>query len=531
MPASVWPEAAPFAVVWGCYLYMPLAIYLYATHLHHPFIAYRQPHLIVLLGCFLTTYCLVGPVIEIWNATSPALAYVLVCYLVPILAMATLLLSTMVVVLHHKITELLVAPTQFPHHVVPTLSRFRWLLQATHQRFCVAALACLFALPYVAVLAWSIDIAHLTTADLRKSPFYNVLLGIFYSEFLLASALAGLLFQQLSPIVDTFHQRQVYQRCFGYTGACILVNFLVIIPEGVLHFDSLGADYYCRNILSTVAAQCVVYFHIVAPIYHIFQTNTMTRVAAESSCINMPSNLSELHKFLHDQDNYATFLAFCLGSCSSESATEALLAWRCIETFRAARGPAPRSPIELMADGPDVAAAEYVIGMCFAPGAPLTCPTLSAHFGPLYMHRWAAWMSCGPDMVGHAPHADFFDEYHRALLSHLATDVVPRFEAQSALWSNFIHHTRSVKGLKLVQRLADARTSSVVHGPVHHHVDPAESGAMSTWAIIQSTNDAGVEQAAMRRPASLTRLVTPYAPPSEDALDQLVHDVELMKPP
>ncbi|KAF0719098.1 Aste57867_1275 [Aphanomyces stellatus] len=450
MVPAIWPEAAPLALVWCCYLYMPVVLCLYVRHRHHPLIKYRQPHLIATTGLLCTIYCLGGPLVLIWNATTPAIAYVLVCYVASILAIATTLLSAMVVVLHHKITELLVAPTQFPSNLIPTLTRTRWLLHPTNQMVCVVGLGCVLAVPQVVFLAATVDIVSTTSAHIFTSRLYNLFLLVLLVELLVAAVLAFRLSKQLTPIVDTFHQRVAYRQSFGSSGLFVTLSAVLALPERFLHLDNrLGADYYCRTILHTLAAQCVIVIHLVVPVYHVLKAQSVTRVAVNS--IQMPSHLAELHDYLRERDKYAAFLAFCLVACSRDSsATEVLLAWRCIETFKTCRGARPPHPI---ASGPNGAmlAAELVVVMCFGPSAPLASVALKAEFGSMYMDRWTAWKA---KECATAPPVDFFDEFHRALLAHLTTNVLPRFQVHSQSWLTYTQRNRSLRGLEMVQHMS-----------------------------------------------------------------------------
>ncbi|KAF0719099.1 Aste57867_1276 [Aphanomyces stellatus] len=519
MPVSLWPEAAPLALVWCCYLYMPIVVYLYSKHAGHPLIKYRQPHLITPLGCLLTVYCLGGPILLVWNDSSPALVYVFVCNFVPSLAMATLLMSAMVVVLHHKITELLVAPTQFPRDLIPTLTRYRWLLDATNQRTSIAALGCLLILPHAIPMAASGNIARMTTSTFYASRLFNVLLFVFFIELLVAATIAFRLSKQLAPIVDTFHQRQTYRWSFGCAGLFVAFSFLLAIGERFLHIDRLGADYYCRNVLNTLAAQSVMFFNLVLPVYHVctysipltsfittlllVQTTTRVTMVATSE---MPSHLMELNDYLRERDHYAAFLAFCLISRSGDCATEVLLAWRCIETFKTCRGTASTAA-HGSTSGPNGAlvAAEQVVVMCFGPGAPLASSALRAQFGSIYMDRWAMWKTIDP---ANAPPADFFDEFHQALLGDLATNVLPQFQAQSQSWSIYITYIRSLRGLEKVQQmgsipLAWSQHLHVVQG--HIHVE-GSNASIQGIPLGSQPNDATIDEG-LRPPTDTSKQV------------------------
>ncbi|KAF0719101.1 Aste57867_1278 [Aphanomyces stellatus] len=403
-----WPEA-PLVVASCCYLYMPLVLCLYTTHHHHQLIKYRQPHLIVLSGGLLTIYCLGSTIVLLWNASVHAVVCILVCFLAPILALATLLLSAMVVALHYKITELLVAPSEFPGNLIPTLTRYRWLLRSTNQRTCVVALTM-----------------------------------IFFAEFLVAAGLAIFLTKQLSPIVDTFHLREAYQRSFAFAGMFVVVNIALFLPAQLLHLDTFGADYYSRHILNTFAGQTILYFHVVLPVWHVYKATLTTRIGVATE---KPNVGTELQAYLQEKDGYESFLAFCFTECSYESATEELLAWRCIETFRTMRETPPT--IDSIGPSGAMVAAEQVMTMCFGPGAPLATPTLTPLFETIYWSRWAAWKESEPGNKAPPP-ADFFDEYHRALIGHLASEFLPRFQAQHLSPMN----TRSVQGLEMVHQLA-----------------------------------------------------------------------------
>ncbi|KAF0719108.1 Aste57867_1285 [Aphanomyces stellatus] len=445
--SMIWPNAAPLVVAMCCYLYMPLVLYLYVRHSHHPLIKYRQPHLIALSGGFLILFCWGTSIVHLANTS--AIVGIVVGFIAPILAMTTLLLSAMVVALHHKITELLVAPSEFPRNLIPTVTRYRWLSShfAARRRRGYVLEYCQHDDCYAPTDS--------TIQSMRSSrALYHMIrtLGltmIFFAEFLVAAGLAIVLAKQLSPIVDTFHLRKAYQRSFVYAGMFVVVGISLFLPAQLLHFDTFGADYYCRHILNTLAAQSILYFHVIQPVVHVLNATSIVRIASLATA--MPDAGTELQAFLQERDHYEACLAFCLTECTIEHATEELLAWRCIETFRTMR----ETPQTVDGIGPNGAmvAAEQVMAMCFGPGAPLVSPTVTPHFEHIYLTRWAAWQT-KETRTKDPPPAEFFDEYQRAIVDHLTGDVLPRFQAQSQSWSNFLVRTRSVQGLARVQQLA-----------------------------------------------------------------------------
>ncbi|KAF0719107.1 Aste57867_1284 [Aphanomyces stellatus] len=423
---------------------MPVVLYLYVMHLRHPSIKYRQPHLMVFTGFCCTFYCLGMPLTHVWSESIPAIVHVLVVFVCPSLATLSFLLGVSAVIVLHKITQLLVLHPSFSPDTIHQLMRYRWLLYPHVQRPTVVVASLVVTLPYFFITLSCPGILVAPTTAILRSPIYLSLSVVSLAEVSIVCVAATAISKHLEPVMDNFHLRQTYQKSIRIAGLLVGLSSLHLILDRLAGV-SIAPNYFVRQILKSLAAHYIVYFHIYLPVRQLAKTDHAhrRRIVARSSVGN--SLAHQLERYLDTHEGFDTFLAFC----KLDFRTEELLAWQCIQAFKQ--------------DEIDNAAADRVLALCLAPHAPLASPSLTPLYGSDLVHRLAMRKTRDADIVGTAPPATFFDEYQSALLHFLATEFFPRFQTQSPAWQMYSRRRLSLEGLEKVLTMVTTKQASSTH--------------------------------------------------------------------
>ncbi|KAF0683417.1 Aste57867_24541 [Aphanomyces stellatus] len=389
--ASPGPPTWTLVALTCFYSYMPTALYFYAMHHNHPLIKHRKPHLIASTCGLLTAYSLGSPVVMLWRDTCPAIVFVVVVFVAPIFAITTLLVSALVVVLHHKITELLVAPTQFPLHLVPTLTPTAGCSAQPINGLAFSALALSLPRHFLPVVVFQL---------------------VFVGQYMLMAGAAIVLANLLAPLVDTFHQREAYQRSFACAGTLVVVSLLLALVERVFTL------YYSRHLLNSLAAQANVVCHVLLPLRHVCTSSILSlyRPGPSSALVKTRTQV------VAASDAILLHAPSCTRSCKKGPISRPASPFADANVRRKSswRGNALNPSTRLR---PSDASAMARPSRRQTTSSPCVCTERAPGFANVRASFWSPLCPSMDRMEGHA------------LLAHLATEILPRFQAHSTCWS------------------------------------------------------------------------------------------------
>ncbi|KAF0682975.1 Aste57867_24988 [Aphanomyces stellatus] len=358
------------------------------------------------------------------------------------------LLGVSAVVVLHKITKLLVLHPSFSPDTIRQLMRNRWLLYPHVQRPILVAASLVVALPYILITLAAPGMMLAPTATLLASQIYLPLSIANLAEIAIVCVAATVISKHLELVMDNFNLRQTHQKSIRIAG------FLVGLSTLHLILDRLGVpiapDYYVRQILKSLAAHYIVYFHIYLPMRH------LRTPSPHVTDHHVATTVHAHHILLTPHPPTQT------ASPTNSSATTT----------------PPRQDVDTPPQGS--AAADRVLAMCLAPHAPLASPTLTPLFGPDLARRLAIRKTRDADIVCTAPPATFFDDYQAALLHLLATELFPRFQTHAPAWQLYSRRRFSLEGLDLLTMVT---TKQAIAG---HPLPPRLPSAADANARLES---------------------------------------------
>ncbi|ETV96930.1 hypothetical protein H310_09792 [Aphanomyces invadans] len=454
-----WARSVPLGLCWCGYLYMPVVLYLYITHMHHSPIKYCQPHLVAITGFFCTLFCLTTPAIHVFGSTWPCGVHIVCNFIFPVYVCVSYLLSAAAVVIMFKITDLVANHIQFTPWQVQRLTLYRWLLYPNVQVATVAGVGSVLALPAVVVVVHS---TSLSMDELHQAHKLNVILLASTSTSVLCGSVVGLWLSKLMPpYMDNLGLRRKYQRTNRAT-AIILCIGMVHSGLEVMWTNPIGEDYHVRNILFTLLMQYLFLFNIALPLRQVATKLPATTQSSQVSSFPSATNhlAKEMDQFLRSPHGAATILEFC----QRDFRTEEIRAWQLVEQFKQRLVSAP-----------------MLFATCLAPGCPLACP-IAIRWGPTYAARLESWSQRDMDIVGSELTDSFFNEFQMALLEALSENVWLRFKQQSVEWSTLQRRRRSLEGMDSVLRM-------VVKAPPVTSTLPRTVVSMSEENLSESMND------------------------------------------